>query len=182
MIYLWFVNAFLYYVFSYNTNDLAGDPYLNFFISGFIEFPSYLFVFWGIKKWGRRPILILCMAVGGVACSAIPLVPSDTAWLSTTFAMVGKFCVTGSFGILCLYTTEVFPTSMRNATYGSCSMFARIGSILAPFVRDLGKATHPTVPNVLYAFLALSSSLLTLLLPETKGLDLPDTLQEAAEM
>ncbi|GIX68703.1 hypothetical protein CEXT_580111 [Caerostris extrusa] len=39
-----------------------------------------------------------------------------------------------------------------------------------------------TVPNVLYAFLALSGSLVTLLLPETRDLDLPDTLQEAADM
>ncbi|GIY27440.1 hypothetical protein CEXT_201112 [Caerostris extrusa] len=185
MIYLWFLNAFLYYALSYNTNDLAGDPYLNFFVSGFIEFPSYALVFWGIKSWGRRPTLISCMAAGGMACAAILLVPSDTAWLSTTFAMVGKFCVTGSFGILYLYTTEVFPTSVRNATLGSCSMCARVGSILAPFVRDLVsmvKATHETVPNVLYAFLALSGSLVTLLLPETRGLDLPDTLQEAADM
>ncbi|GIY37104.1 organic cation transporter protein [Caerostris darwini] len=73
--------------------------------------------------------------------------------------MVGKFCVTVSFGILYLYTAEVFPTSVRNATLGSCSMCARVGSILAPF----GKATHETVPNLLYAFLALSGSLVTLL-------------------
>ncbi|GIY90738.1 organic cation transporter protein [Caerostris extrusa] len=34
MIYLWMVNSFMYYGLSYNTNDLAGNPYLNFFIAG----------------------------------------------------------------------------------------------------------------------------------------------------
>ncbi|XP_055948852.1 organic cation transporter protein-like isoform X1 [Argiope bruennichi] len=178
MLYLWMVNSFMYYGLSYNTNDLAGNPYLNFFIAGALEFPSYALLYWGIKKWGRRPTLIALMIAGGAACAAIPVVPLDLPWLSTTLAMVGKFCVTGSFGLLYLYTSEIFPTVIRNVTLGSCSMSARIGSILAPFVRELGKATHTAVPNVLYGLLALTGGLLALLLPETKGQQMPDSLEE----
>ncbi|GFS44249.1 organic cation transporter protein [Trichonephila inaurata madagascariensis] len=111
MVYQWMVNAFLYYALSYNTNDLAGNAYLNFFIYGLLEFPSYALVLWGIKRWGRRPTHVSLMLVGGASCAAILPVPEDLAWLSTTFAMDLVRC-------------------------------ARIGSILAPFVRDLGKATH----------------------------------------
>ncbi|GBM01695.1 Organic cation transporter protein [Araneus ventricosus] len=178
MLYLWMVNSFMYYGLSYNTNELAGNPYLNFFIAGALEFPSYALLYWGIKKWGRRPTLIALMVVGGAACAAITLVPSDLPWLSTTLAMVGKFCVTGSFGLLYLYTSELFPTVVRNVTLGSCSMSARIGSILAPFVRELGKATHAAVPNVMYGLLALTGGLLALLLPETRGQKMPDSLEE----
>ncbi|GIY21168.1 organic cation transporter protein [Caerostris extrusa] len=176
--YLWVVNSFMYYGLSFNTNDLAGNPYLNFFLAGVLEFPSYVVLFWGIKKWGRRPTLIALMMVGGTACAAIAFVPLKLSWLSTSFAMVGKFCVTGSFGLMYLYTGELFPTVVRNVTIGSCSMFARIGSVLAPFVRELGKATHPAVPNILYGLLALSSGLLAFLLPETREQKLPDTLEE----
>ncbi|XP_055946789.1 organic cation transporter protein-like isoform X1 [Argiope bruennichi] len=182
MIYIWFVNAFMYYALSYNTNDLAGSPYLNFFVAGFIEFPSYALVFWGIKKWGRRSTLLSCMMAGAVSSAALLFVPSNLPWLINTFAMVGKFCFTGSFGLLYLYTTEVFPTGVRNATLGSCSMCAHVGSILAPFLRDLGKATHSIVPNMLCTVFALTSGALTLLLPETRGLDLPDTLQEGEDL
>ncbi|GFT10802.1 organic cation transporter protein [Nephila pilipes] len=178
MIYLWMVNSFMYYGLSFNTNDLAGNPYLNFFVAGALEFPSYALLFWGIKKWGRRPTLIALMFVGGAACVAIVPVPEDLPWLSTSFAMAGKFCVTGSFGLLYLYTSELFPTVVRNVTLGSCSMCARIGSILAPFVRELGKATHPAVPNVLYGLLALTSGLLALLLPETRGMNMPDSMED----
>ncbi|GFT66893.1 organic cation transporter protein [Trichonephila clavipes] len=182
MIYQWMVNGFLYYAFSYNINDLAGDTYLNFFIAGLVEFPAYALVFWSIKRWGRRPTLVCLMLVEGSSCVALLCVPANLEWLSTTFAMVGKFCITGSFGILYLYTTEVFPTDVRNVTLGSCSMCARIASILAPFVRDLGKATHAAVPTSLYAFLALTSGLWALKLPETRDLDLPDTLQEGEDL
>ncbi|GFT87340.1 organic cation transporter protein [Nephila pilipes] len=181
MIYLWMINAFLYYGLSYNTNDLAGNPYLNFFIAGIVELPCRALIFYSVKRWGRRPTIVAFMAVLGLAYASILLVPADLSWLGTSFAMVGKFCVTGSFGLLYLYTTELFPTVVRNVALGSCSMCARVGSILAPFVRELGKATHPAVPNLMFALLALSASLLTLLLPETRGQELPDSLQEGED-
>ncbi|GFQ75732.1 organic cation transporter protein, partial [Trichonephila clavata] len=182
MIFVWMVNTFVYYGLSYNINDLAGNTYLNVFIAGLVEFPAYAVVFWGIKLLGRRPTLVSLMVMAGVFCATILTVPTDMPWLSTTLGLIGRFCVTGSFRLLYIYTTEIFPTDVRNVTLGSCSMCARIGSILAPFIRDLGKATHSTVPNSLYAFLALSGGLLALLLPETRGLDLPDTLQEGEDL
>jgi len=30
-----------------------------------------------------------------------------------TFSMIGKFGITGSFGIVFLYTPEIFPTTLR---------------------------------------------------------------------
>ncbi|GFT30282.1 organic cation transporter protein, partial [Nephila pilipes] len=137
MVYVWIISTFLYYALSYNINDLAGNAYLNVFIAGIVEFPSYAVVFWGIKQWGRRPTLFAHLVMGGVSCAAILPVPADMPWLSTTLAMVGKFCVTGSFRLLYLYTAEIFPTGVRNVTLGTCSMCARIGSILSPFIRDL---------------------------------------------
>ncbi|GIY33800.1 organic cation transporter protein [Caerostris extrusa] len=67
----------MYYGLSFNTNDLAGNPYLNFFLAGVLEFPSYVILFWGIKKRGRRPTLIALMMVGGIACAAIAFVPTN---------------------------------------------------------------------------------------------------------
>lgn len=177
-IYHWMVNAFMYYGLSYNTNDLGGDPFLNFFIAGALEVPSYLVVFYAISRYGRRIVYMICMLVGGTACAAIIAVPESIPYLATAFAMVGKFCITGTFGILYLYTSELFPTVVRNVAIGSCSTCARIGSIIAPFVRELGKATHLSVPNSIYACLAISSGLLALLLPETNNKKIADTLEE----
>lgn len=177
-IYQWMVNAFMYYGLSYNTNDLAGNPYLNFFIAGALEMPSYLVVFCAISRYGRRIVYMICMLCGGIACAAIIAVPENVPYLSTVFAMIGKFCITGTFGILYLYSSELFPTVVRNVAIGSCSTCARVGSIVAPFVRELGKATHSSVPNAIYACLAISSSLLALLLPETNNKKIADTLEE----
>ncbi|CAL1297540.1 unnamed protein product [Larinioides sclopetarius] len=77
MIYLWFVNAFLYYAVAYSTSDLAGDPYVNCFLAGVVEIPARGLVFFGIKKWGRRPTLVLNMALAGAFFLADLAGPGD---------------------------------------------------------------------------------------------------------
>ncbi|GFU44299.1 alpha-2 adrenergic receptor [Trichonephila clavipes] len=48
--------------------------------------------------------------------------------------------------------------------------------------KRLGRATYPEVPNVLYTLLALTSGLIALALPETRGVDLPNTFQESESL
>ena len=54
-------------------------------------------------------------------------------------AMIGKMCASASYAIIYLYTSELFPTSIRNTGMGTCSMMARIGAMIAPKVLDLVK-------------------------------------------
>ena len=47
---------------------------------------------------------------------------------------LGKFGVSAAFALVYLYTAEIFPTMIRATVVGMCSMFARVGGILAPQV------------------------------------------------
>ena len=49
-----------------------------------------------------------------------------------TMFMIGKFAITISFAVIYVYTAELFPTNVRHSLLGYCSMFGRIGSMLAP--------------------------------------------------
>jgi len=51
--------------------------------------------------------------------------------------MIGKFCVTCTYAMIYVYSSELYPTVARNIGVGSSSMVARVGSILAPFVKEL---------------------------------------------
>ncbi|XP_022236852.1 organic cation transporter protein-like, partial [Limulus polyphemus] len=95
--------------------------------------------------------------------------------------MTGKLCIASSFSVIYIYSTELFPTVVRNVGLGSCSMSARIGSMVAPFVKELGKATSKGVPFGIFGGLSVISGLLVLLLPETNKLPIPDTLAEGEE-
>ena len=59
-------------------------------------------------------------------------------WPVVALAMAGKFCVTGTFGIIYVYSAEVFPTVVRSSGVGTASVFARLGGAVAPYVGSLG--------------------------------------------
>jgi hypothetical protein len=54
----------------------------------------------------------------------------------TAVALVGRFGIAASFNMIFLYTTELFPTIVRSAALGTCSLVARLGGIAAPQVRE----------------------------------------------
>lgn len=52
-------------------------------------------------------------------------------WILVAFAMIGKMCITASYGVIYIFSAESFPTVVRNSGVGASSMCARIGGIVA---------------------------------------------------
>ncbi|XP_021002541.1 organic cation transporter protein isoform X2 [Parasteatoda tepidariorum] len=174
----WFIISYIYYALSWNTNDLGGDPYWTFFICGAVELPAGVIFMILCRYIGHRMGLIIANVSAGLCLLAVIFIPPDMVWLTIAFTMTGKFFNSASFDIIYIYTAEIFPTVVRNVAVGSSSMFARIGALLAPFIRQLGDVTHPIVPMALPGGLSVISGLLLLLLPKTIGKTLPDTIEE----
>jgi MFS family permease len=184
----WFTNAFVYYGISLNVGDLAGDLYWNFFWTGLVEFPSYFFCMIAFKYVGRRPLLAANMFGAGVGCLAI--VPfyfsgsttgSSSTWI-LVFALFGKFCITSSFGIIYVYSAEVYPTVLRQIGVGSCSVAGRVGSIIAPFVKELSQYTNFGVSMLIFGVLSGMTGVACIKLPETKDKDIPDTIEDVEKL
>ncbi|GBM96463.1 Solute carrier family 22 member 5 [Araneus ventricosus] len=182
MWFIWCATTFTYYGISYNTNELAGNPFINFALYFAIEIPSTILVLIVIQYKGRRSSLAVGLAVAGVACLLVYPIPEDLVWMRTLLSLFGKFCISATFALLGLFTTEVFPTHLRNTGYGSASAVARFAAILAPFVRELGRSSHPLIPQILFGSVSITGGGLALLLPETTNCSVPDTCREAAEI
>ena len=58
----------------------------------------------------------------------------DYDTILTVFLMMGKCFSAGVFGILYVYSAELFPTVVRSVGVGCCSMSARISGLLQPQV------------------------------------------------
>ena len=135
----WFVTVFVYYALSLNVQDLGGNLYVNFFISGMVEFPAIILCMLALKKFGRRTFLSATMIVVSVASLAgnfqgnISKVPKSKIFrlgipfyfyvfdgaitIRVTLAMVGKFAATCGFAISYIYSSEIYPTVVRQVTF-----------------------------------------------------------------
>ena len=69
------VNSGVYYGLSLNTSNLGGNDYLNFIISGAVEFPALAFATVVLQKIGRRIPLCFLMVVAGTALIVTIFIP-----------------------------------------------------------------------------------------------------------
>jgi hypothetical protein len=135
---LWYagiVNALVYYGFSFNMSDFGGNFYITFLLSGLVELPSALITALGLKYIGRRKLFSGFMFL--ITVSTLAIIPSKTTVFKVTFALLGKFAVTSAWHVTGLHGPELFPTVIRHTGVGFCSVVARIGSISAPYMKDL---------------------------------------------
>jgi MFS family permease len=179
----WFANAFVYYGISLNIGEIGGNLYWNFFLAGLVEFPSYILCMASFRYIGRRPLLAVTMLGAGICCFAIVLLcihdrESMSVWIQG-FAIFGKFWITISFGLIYVYTAEIYPTVFRQIGVGACSVVGRTGSILAPFVKELITFTSFGLVMSIFGGLSILTFLLSMKLPETKDTEMPDTMQDA---
>ncbi|XP_055946442.1 organic cation transporter-like protein isoform X2 [Argiope bruennichi] len=182
MWFIWSATAFVYYGITYNTNELAGNPFVNFTLYNLTEVPATILSFIVIQYKGRRWPLSISLIITALCSFLVYLIPADPWWIRTSVSLLGICSISGTFGIIGLFTAEIFPTLLRNIGVGSASTVARFAASMAPFVRELERATHPVVPQILYGVVCIISAGLSLLLPETMNCSIPDTIKEAAKI
>mmetsp|Transcript_2928 Transcript_2928/g.10414 ORF Transcript_2928/g.10414 Transcript_2928/m.10414 type:complete len:184 (-) Transcript_2928:60-611(-) len=175
--YTWCMISAVYYGLQLGVGDLAGTIYINFFLQSIIEVPSTLTAAFTVDHLGRRPTFVTALLGAAAGCFVCAL---STGTVRMVGAIMGKFFVTGAFNSAFLYTSEMFPTVVRNGAVGLCSQAARIGGIVAPAVIYLGTALDSTgTYYVVFGLVMAVAGLLSLNLPETRGAHLSDALEDA---
>ncbi|XP_039955344.1 organic cation transporter protein isoform X1 [Bactrocera tryoni] len=188
MLYIWAINAVVFYGLSLNSTNLSGNKYLNFVLVCLIEIPGYTLAWICLRKLGRRCALsgslflcaATCIAGGYITKVQTNLETRSTGAIVTLF-LIGKLGITSSFAVIYTYTAEMMPTLIRSGGVGVMSTFARFGAMLAPFVPLLG-TYYEALPLLLFGAASFSAGLLGLLLPETFRKKLPDTVAEAKQL
>lgn len=69
-------NGVVYHGLSYNTNELAGNPFVNFALYGFVEIPASIFAIFTLEKLGKKNLIGGSMVIGGMACFVSYFLPS----------------------------------------------------------------------------------------------------------
>lgn len=170
----WIINNFVFYGVGLKANDLGVSPYLSFTIAGVVEVVALGITFLILDKTGRKSLYCGFLFLAGVSCISIIFV--EKLEYELALAMFGKFCASGSYAIIYLYSSELFPTSIRNSLMGSCSMMARVGSMMAPLVLDMGDWTD--LPFLIFGVSGVIGAISAVILPETLNRPLPECIKD----
>ncbi|XP_061173298.1 organic cation transporter protein-like [Saccostrea echinata] len=183
MCFTWVTNTLTYYGLILTATSLAGNRFLNFFFMSCVEYISVILEYSMLRRFGRRTTTIFFQSLAGTSLAFATLLKyfSDgdgtLILLSVLATFIGKMSVTGSFSVLFLLTPELFPTNLRNVGIGICSTFSKIGAMISPFAGTLARAV-PWAPGTIFALMCFIVTIIALYLPETHGMDLPQTLDE----
>jgi len=181
--YLWCVAAWIYHGIALSIGSMGGDIYVSFIIQGLVEIPAYVAVAFVLNRYGRRWPIFSFFLIGGVALFINAFIPKETPdgtslhWVIFTFAMIGKFGLSGAFAGIYLYSPEMFPTTIRGIGLSFASVGGTIGNIAAPYMMLLASVA-PWLLNVLFGIMSLLAAIMVLYLPETLGRPLPTTIEE----
>uniref|UniRef100_A0A673BMZ2 Major facilitator superfamily (MFS) profile domain-containing protein n=1 Tax=Sphaeramia orbicularis TaxID=375764 RepID=A0A673BMZ2_9TELE len=181
LMYVWYACSLVYYGLTMGASETSGNRFVNVSMYGLVELPAYpLCIYFINKHWaGRRKSMASFLCLAGSACLCTTLIPENTGTLLsvTSLALLGKLMVSAAFNIAYVYTSELYPTVIRNAGLGVCSMSCRVGGILAPFVPSM-RAVHSSMPFTIFCLTGLSAGCVGLLLPETLNGRPIETLDE----
>ncbi|XP_028322194.1 solute carrier family 22 member 4-like [Gouania willdenowi] len=174
---LWFIITISYYALILNTSNLHGDPYLNCFLSAITEVPAYIIAMLLLQYCSRHICQSSTLTLGGLMIFCVNLIPIGLPGVAVFLEMLGKFGITSAFCVVYAVTSELFPTVIRNSAMGCCSMSARIGTIISPFIIYLGRY-YKALPYIFMGSLAICGAILCFLLPETFRKPLPETISQ----
>ncbi|XP_070835114.1 solute carrier family 22 member 7-like isoform X2 [Chaetodon trifascialis] len=174
---VWYGVAFTYYGISLNITGFGLNPYLTQIIFASIEMPMKIGVYVCLDKIGRRPGEVGALLLTGL-CLFINIFISQDKWLiRTVVGVFGKALSEASFTIMGLYTSELYPTVVRQNGLGYTSCLARLGVSVSPLIMLLEDVWH-LLPAVIYCTAAVGSGLVASLLPETLNARLTEFIED----
>ncbi|XP_030576886.1 solute carrier family 22 member 2-like [Archocentrus centrarchus] len=174
----WFTSAVVYQGLIMRVGIAGGNVYIDFLISGLVEFPAAFLILSTIERVGRRLPFATANIVAGASCIIAAFIPDSLFWLKTAVACIGRLGITMAFEMVVFVNTELYPTYIRNLAVSVCSTLCDVGGIVSSFLLYRLAVIWLELPLIIFGAVAVIAGGLVLLLPETKGVPLPETIDD----
>ncbi|CAH8628207.1 unnamed protein product [Heterobilharzia americana] len=155
--------------------ELSHDDYIAMLVSSIGEFVSIPLMILMVDFVGRKITMATWNGLIAVLFMLLYICMPKLAMTALLFVL--RALTAGLFSLSYVYTTEVYPTTVRAVAVGTFSSIARLGAMITPYVAQV---MMPEVSQIgalsLYACITMLVSLISIFLPiETKGRELPSS-------
>ncbi|XP_076862088.1 organic cation/carnitine transporter 2-like [Brachyhypopomus gauderio] len=178
---IWFIITISYFGLSLSTPNMNGDPYLNCLLSALTEVAAYILAWLLLKVLPRRALITGPLLSAGLVLLLTHAVAPEYGAVTVVIAMAAKLGVTAAFSVLYISAVEQFPTVVRGMGMGVCSTCSKIGSTISPFFPFVSHYDK-VLPYVLMGVLTVVAGLLSTLIPETRGIPLPEDISQVPSL
>ncbi|XP_074486061.1 solute carrier family 22 member 7-like [Sebastes fasciatus] len=174
---VWFCVATAFYGISFNITGFGLNIYLTQFTYALIELPAKVSVYYLLDKIGRRRTEVGTLLMAGVCLGINIVIPKDMSVVRTVVAVIGKGFSSASFATIVLYSSELYPTVVRQNGMGYNSFMARLGVAVAPLILLLDEVWRD-LPQVVLCSVAVLGGIVARTLSETRNRCLPETIED----
>ncbi|KAM6972468.1 solute carrier family 22 member 7-like [Aplochiton taeniatus] len=174
---VWFSVASAFYGISFNITGFGLNIYLTQFAYGAVEVPAKVSVYYFLDKIGRRRTEVGALLLVGLCLALNVFIPRDMSAIRTVVAVLGKGFSAASFATVVLYSSELYPTVVRQNGMGYNSFMARLGVSVAPLILLLDEVWRE-LPQVILCLVAVLGGTVARMLPETRNRCLPETIED----
>ncbi|XP_061449781.1 putative solute carrier family 22 member 31 isoform X2 [Rhineura floridana] len=173
-----FIGSGIRHCFTRNLTPYAPRFYFPYFLLAVSEAVALLFLCLTVERFGRRAVLLLSTILTGVSSLLLlALTQYLMAWLILSLSVLGILASQAVAALSVLFASEVLPTVVRGAGLGLMLAAGSVGQAAAP-IMEIHNSRGFFLHHVVFASFAILSVLSIMLLPESTGRPLPDSLRD----
>ncbi|XP_013193570.2 organic cation transporter protein [Amyelois transitella] len=161
------------------SENIGSNLFVTFAASSFAELPALALVAVTLDRFGRRPVIVTTLALTSIFAFLCTFIARGVfqAFLAVTL----RFFVNMALSVLTQLSPEVLPTPVRSSGNSLIHLTMFMGTVVSPYVVYSGTVWGP-LPLVIIGVTSIVGTLLSLLLPETTGRPMPQTLADGERL
>jgi MFS family permease len=153
-----------------NCKMLTNDDYKSLIFTTFGEMFGIPLLLFFLSHFGRRTTCLINFSCASFCFVLFFFISQTKLWLINSTTFLARMFISSQFGLMYLYTMEVYPTVIRAIAVGCASSMSRIGAMITPYLAQvlIKKTFYGTI--TIYVIATAVAAICAFLLPiETRG-------------
>ncbi|XP_060810346.1 solute carrier family 22 member 3-like isoform X2 [Amyelois transitella] len=161
------------------SEGLGLDFFITFTLTSATEIPSVTLLAMLLDRWGRRMLTCGPMLTAGILTLIAAFVPKGIP--QVTLAIMARFCINMSYNAAIQWSTELLPTGVRASGSSLVHVSGYVATVMSPYI-VYSQLIWSSLPLLILGVTAFVAAVFGMLLPETKGRPMPQTIDDGERL